>query len=124
MKQASHPATALALIATLALLWTPLTTAEEMTKEPEALSLITATPEEGFQVALKLSRLGVTQTQPNREILHEGRKAYAQDPDSLIAASHVVAVHFQTIAAANNYWRDNAGEAACACKADEAGEAE
>ena len=26
--------------------------------------------------------------------------------DPLGAASHVVAVHFQTIAAANNYWRD------------------
>jgi uncharacterized membrane protein YoaK (UPF0700 family) len=29
----------------------------------------------------------------------------AVDPDSLIAASHVVAVEFATIAAANNYWR-------------------
>ena len=30
---------------------------------------------------------------------------YADDPDALIAASHVVAVEFATIAAANNYWR-------------------
>ncbi len=28
-----------------------------------------------------------------------------QDADSLIATSQVVAVNFQTIAAANNYWR-------------------
>jgi hypothetical protein len=27
------------------------------------------------------------------------------NPDSLIAASQVVAIEFQTIAAANNYWR-------------------
>ena len=33
------------------------------------------------------------------------RPAYAEDADSLIAISNVVAVHFQTVAAANNYWR-------------------
>jgi len=74
--------------------------------EPQPLSLITATPEEGFQVALRLARLGVTETQPNRDVLKEGRKEYATDPESLIAASHVVAVHFRTVAAANDYWRE------------------
>ena len=69
------------------------------------LSLITETPEEGFAVALRLARLGVTETQPDREVLHALRPEYANDPDALIASSHVVAVHFQTIAAANNYWR-------------------
>jgi len=78
--------------------------------EPLPLSLITATPEEGFQVALRLARLGVTETQPNREVLKEGRKEYSKDPDSLIAASHVVAVHFQTVAAANDYWREKTSE--------------
>jgi hypothetical protein len=34
------------------------------------------------------------------------REAYARDPNSLIAASQVVAINFQTVAAANNYWRD------------------
>jgi Hexameric tyrosine-coordinated heme protein (HTHP) len=34
-----------------------------------------------------------------------GRAQYAHDPYGLIAASHVVAVEFTTIAAANNYWR-------------------
>ena len=70
------------------------------------LSLITATPEEGFQLALTLSRKGVTETQTDREVLKNLRQAYAHDPDSLIAASHVVAIHFQTIAAANDYWRE------------------
>ena len=69
------------------------------------LSLIVATPEEGFQLAIALARKGVTETQPDKEVLMKLRPAYANDPDSLIAASQVVAVHFQTIAAANHYWR-------------------
>ena len=43
--------------------------------------------------------------QPDIEILKAGRPKYSTDPDSLIAASHVVAIEFATIAAANNYWR-------------------
>lgn len=70
------------------------------------LSLITETPEEGFQLALRLARKGVTSTQPDKEVLFMLRDVYAQDPDALIAASQVVAIHFQTVAAANNYWRD------------------
>jgi hypothetical protein len=69
-------------------------------------SLRTATPEEGFALALRLSRMGVTSTQPDREVLHALRPDYAHNAEALIAASHVVAVHFQTIAAANNYWRE------------------
>lgn len=68
-------------------------------------SLITATPEEGFDLALKLSRMGVKKTQPNDEVRSRLRSVYEQDADALIASSHVVAVNFQTVAAANNYWR-------------------
>jgi hypothetical protein len=75
-------------------------------QETGSFSLITATPEEGFQLAITLSRKGVTETQPDKEVLKKLRPAYAHDPDSLIAASQVVAIHFQTIAAANDYWRD------------------
>ena len=75
-------------------------------QENQPLSLITATPEEGFQVAIALSRKGVTETQPDKDILFMLREVYSRDPDALIAASHVVAVHFQTVAAANNYWRE------------------
>jgi hypothetical protein len=70
------------------------------------LDLRTATPEEGFALALRLSRMGVTSTQPDREVLHALRPDYAHDAEALIAASHVVAVHFQTVAAANDYWRE------------------
>lgn len=71
----------------------------------QELTLITSTPDQGFALAVSLSRRGVTATQPDREVLHALRAEYAQDAGSLIAASHVVAVHFQTIAAANDYWR-------------------
>lgn len=79
---------------------------ENEERNDEALSLITNTPEEGFQVAIQLARKGVTETQSDREVLFELREVYANDPDALIASSQVIAIHFQTIAAANNYWRE------------------
>ena len=82
-------------------------TGEHQNKNEETeLSLITETPEEGFQVAIKLARKGVTETQSDREILFALREVYANDPDALIASSQVIAIHFQTVAAANNYWRE------------------
>lgn len=68
-------------------------------------TLITETPEDGFQLAVKMSRMGVKTTQPDMDVLHRLRPEYAQNADSLTAASQVVAVNFQTVAAANNYWR-------------------
>lgn len=68
-------------------------------------TLLTDTPQEGFELAVTLARKGVSTTQPNVEVLKELRPAYANDAQSLIAVSQVVAVHFQTIAAANGYWR-------------------
>ncbi|MDR8390707.1 hexameric tyrosine-coordinated heme protein [Aliifodinibius sp. S!AR15-10] len=77
----------------------------DMAKQDE-LSLITNTPEEGFQVAVQLARKGVTTTQPDKDVLFMLRDVYSKDPDALIASSHVIAVHYQTVAAANNYWRE------------------
>jgi len=68
-------------------------------------SLLTDTPREGFELAIKLSRLGVKATQPDIDVLKRLRDDYASDAEALIAVSHVVAVHYQTIAAANGYWR-------------------
>lgn len=73
-------------------------------------SLITPTPEEGFQLAVKLSRMGVKTTQPDTEVLHRLRPGYAENADSLTAASQVVALNFQTVAAANDYWRGSASQ--------------
>ena len=69
-------------------------------------SLITESPEAGYELAVKLSRTAVKRTQPSPEIREHLRAAYAQDVNALIASSHVVAVHFQTVAEANNWWRD------------------
>lgn len=71
-------------------------------------TLITATPEEGRQLAFKLARLSIKATQPDDAIRSKLRGVYAEDPAILMAAGHTVAVEFATIAAANNYWRERA----------------
>lgn len=68
-------------------------------------SLITETPQEGFELAITLSRRGVKYTQPDAEILHKLRPEYANSASGLTAASQVIAINFQTVAAANDYWR-------------------
>ncbi len=68
-------------------------------------SLITETPQQGFELAITLSRRGVKYTQPDPEVLHKLRPEYANSHEALTAASQVVALNFQTVAAANNYWR-------------------
>ncbi|WP_433527591.1 hexameric tyrosine-coordinated heme protein [Nocardia pseudovaccinii] len=56
-------------------------------------------------LALNLARHTVHNIQPDLDILKEGRPQYSGDADKLIDAAQVVAIEFQTIAAANNYWR-------------------
>jgi hypothetical protein len=67
---------------------------------------MTTTPEEGYELAIKLSRVAVKKTQPNNDVREKLRPVYENDSDALISVSHVVAVNFQTISAANNYWRE------------------
>lgn len=74
-------------------------------KEPWLTSLKTDNAQEGFELAIKLSRMGVKYTQPNVDVLKGLRSDYANSADSLTAASQVVAINFQTVAAANNYWK-------------------
>jgi len=68
-------------------------------------TLITNTPEEGRALAMLIARHTIHNIQPDIDILMCGRRLYSVNPDSLTAASQVVAIEFQTIAAANNYWR-------------------
>ncbi len=68
-------------------------------------SLITATPAEGYELAIKLSRYAVKLTQPDAAMRDKLRPEYAEDADALIAVSQVVATNFATVAAANGYWR-------------------
>ena len=44
-------------------------------------------------------------TQPDMATLQKLRPKYSRDADALIASSQVIAIHYSTIAAANNYWR-------------------
>lgn len=69
-------------------------------------SLKTNTPQEGFELAILLAQKGVEYTQPSEEIRKKLRPKYARDPQSLMFASQVIAMNFQTVAAANSYWKD------------------
>lgn len=68
-------------------------------------SLITVTPEEGRQLAVKMARLIIKLTQPDADKRTEQRELYANDPMMLIQIGHTVALEFATIAQANNYWK-------------------
>ncbi len=69
-------------------------------------TLITATPEEGRALAMIMAQHTIHNIQPNLDVLVCGRMMYSVNPDSLMRAAQVVATEFQTVAAANNYWRN------------------
>lgn len=73
---------------------------------PWLTSLITETPQAGFDLAVAMARKAVTTTQTDKDTLHKLRPNYAHDPQSLIGVSGVAATWFATIAAANDYWRE------------------
>lgn len=68
-------------------------------------TLITPTPSEGYDLAIKLSRMAIKKTQADPAVRDRLRPDYAEDANALIAVSAVVATHFATIAVANSYWR-------------------
>lgn len=68
-------------------------------------SLITNTPMEGRQLAIKLARKSIAAIQTDGEIRKNLRFSYANDTKQLITSAQVIATEFQTIAAANNYWK-------------------
>ena len=68
-------------------------------------TLITATPEEGRALAVTMARHSIHNIQPDLDVLMGGRPTYSTTPESLIAVSQVIAIEFQTVAAANGYWR-------------------
>lgn len=69
-------------------------------------SLITNTPQEGRELAITMARKTIAAIQTDPEIRIKLRDDYAQDTKQLINTGKVVAIEFQTIAQANNYWRD------------------
>ncbi|ANU28146.1 hexameric tyrosine-coordinated heme protein [Planococcus versutus] len=78
-----------------------------MNRESWLPTLKTDTPEEGYELAVKLARKAVGMTQPDEDVRKKLRVDYANNADSLTMASQVVALNFQTVAAANNYWTNN-----------------
>jgi hypothetical protein len=79
---------------------------KEIMSEQWLTGLTTKNAQEGYELAIKLSRMGVKYTQPADEVRSKLRSAYDENVDSLIASSQVIAINFQTVAAANNYWRN------------------
>lgn len=76
-------------------------------KENYLPSLITSTPMEGRELAIKLARKSIAAIQTDPEVRKKLRSTYAEDTAQLISSAQVVALEFQTIALANNYWKDN-----------------
>lgn len=70
-------------------------------------SLKTETPQDGYELAVTMARKAVGMTQPDAAVRNKLRPVYAEDADALIASSQVVAKHFATVAAANDYWRES-----------------
>jgi hypothetical protein len=68
-------------------------------------SLVTDTPAQGRELAIMMARKTIASMQGDADVRGRVRLDYAEDAGQLIAAGHVVALEFQTIAAANNYWR-------------------
>jgi hypothetical protein len=68
-------------------------------------TLITPTPTEGYDLAVKLARMTIKKTQADPVVRDRLRPEYAENADALIAVSAVVATHFATVAAANGYWK-------------------
>lgn len=72
---------------------------------PWLTTLMTPTPQEGYDLAVKMARVAIKMTQPDADVRDRLRSVYAENADALIASSLVVATHFATVAAANNYWK-------------------
>ncbi|WP_161880937.1 hexameric tyrosine-coordinated heme protein [Deinococcus alpinitundrae] len=68
-------------------------------------SLITATPDEGRLLAVRMAQLVIKFTQPDTKVRELLRPGYSTNAADLIAITHTVALEFATIAAANHYWR-------------------
>lgn len=73
-------------------------------KEVWLTSLITKTPQEGRELAIKMARKSIAAIQTDPEVRKKLRADYANDTVQLIASANVIAIEFQTIAQANNFW--------------------
>lgn len=79
------------------------TIAKRTTKE---IYVSTSTPQEGRELAIKMARKSIAAIQTDAEKRKKLRANYAEDTAQLISSAQVIATEFQTIAQANNYWKD------------------
>ncbi len=68
-------------------------------------TLKTDNAQEGYELAVKLSRMSIKFMQPDADVRKAMRLMYEYDTQALISASQTIAEHFNTIAAANDYWK-------------------
>jgi len=68
-------------------------------------SLITATPEDGRQLAMTMARRVIKATQPDDAVRLRLRDVYANHAMALLQVGQTVAIEFATVTAANNYWK-------------------
>jgi len=68
-------------------------------------TLNTNTPQEGFELAVKLSRLALMVAQSYDEDSQQAPSMPRDGASQLLGAAHVIALNFQTVAAANDWWR-------------------
>ena len=73
--------------------------------EPVMPSLKTKTPAEGRELAMLIARKTIAAIQPDADVRAKLRSDYAEDTAKLMQAAQIVSLEFQTIAAANDYWR-------------------
>jgi len=71
-----------------------------------AASLETATPREGVDLAARLAWEMVRKVQPSKSIRDRLVVIYEDDAEAILMACQIIAMNFQAIAAANNYWHD------------------
>lgn len=69
-------------------------------------SLITDTPQKGRELAIKMARKSIAAIQTDAETSKQLRPAYATDTSQLIISAQVIATEFQTVAMANDYWKE------------------
>ena len=111
----AHPALVAALTAQAGALWHTSNLYRIPAQQKLADALVEATfadtvfftnsGTEACELAVKMARAAIRMTQPDAAVRDRLRPVYAEDADALIASSQVVATHFATVAAANNYWR-------------------
>ena len=69
-------------------------------------TLITDTPAQGRELAILIARKTIATIQPDGGLRSQLRPDYDTDAARLMQAGQIAAIEFQTIAQANNFWRD------------------